>query len=203
MALFSLKPDSKMQGFSNWVQKTGAYQCKINSAVNHVNEQTGSKSILLQMETKEGQNLDVYLCYEYATIDAAGMQRAQSQIESIMMCAGIQELDPDKNGIFQALCGKYLGVVVQREESLDKKTKQVREGVVYKGCFDCKTKQTASEKQSNAQAVELDRFVATLVELKPLKNPVVSAVNHALPPMPSSAVHSAGVDDDFSSDVPF
>jgi len=198
MALFNV--NQKSLGFgSNKINKTGEYECKImTAAVKKLDD--GTLQVEIEVKNREGQDAIIRVKYWWNGIEQAEADRAMSKMGDILTCAGLQEVDPDQNGIIQPLVGKVIGIVFQREEFLSDK-KEVITFTAYKGCFDWKSKQTAQEKRDNSPAVELKRFVTTLVELKALKDPVQPAVNHAMPPMQSASVPP--VDAEFSEDVPF
>lgn len=198
MALFTLKADSKLATHSQYIRETGAYPCKILSASVHLNDSKGSESIKFEVETKDGKKANFYICISSPNFDAAQIERAYSEINSIMLCTGIQTMDADKNGIYQPLCGKDLGVVFQMEEGLYKGAVSIN--TAYRMCFVVSTGQTAQEKRDNAMAVELNRYLASLAPVKALKDPVQPAVNHA---MKTGQASGPGADDYYSDDVPY
>jgi hypothetical protein len=200
MALFSLKADSKLATHAQYIRETGAYPCKILSAAVHLNEKKGSESIKFEVESKDGKKANFYICISSPKFDAAQVERAYAEINSIMLCTDIQTMDADKNGIYQPLCGKEIGVVFQMEEGLYNGA--VTTNPTYRMCFVVSTGQTAQEKRDNAAAVELNRYLATLAPVIALKSPVQPAVNHA---MPSAPDHAAAYEESlpFDVNVPF
>ena len=199
MALFALNPTSKLATHAQYIRETGAYPCKILSASVHLNQAKGSESIKFEVETKDGKKATFYICIGSPKFDSAQIERAYAEINSIMLCVGVQTMDADKNGIYQPLCNKELGVVFQMEESLYKG--KIDTNPAYRMCFVVQTGQTAQEKRDNVQSVELNRYLASLEPVKALKSPVQSAVNHAMPPMQTGQAPVA--DADFDDDVPF
>jgi hypothetical protein len=202
MALFTLNQTSKLATHAQYIRKTGAHPCKILSASVHLNEKKGSESIKFEVESKDGKKANFYICISSPKFDASQIERAYAEVNSIMLCTGIQTMDSDKNGIYQPLCNKEIGIVFQMEEGLYNGA--VPTNPTYRMCFFVATGQTAQEKRDNAQAVELNRYLATLAPVIALKNPVQPAVNHAMPLMQTGNAPSQPVgNDDFDSDVPF
>jgi len=217
MALFSLKPDSKLATHAQYIRETGAYPCKILSASVHLNEAKGSESIKFEVESKDGKKAIFYICINSPKFDAAQIERAYAEVNSIMLCAGIETMDADKNGIYQPLCNKELGVVFQMEEGLYNGA--VTTNPTYRMCFFVATGQTAQEKRDNAQAVELNRYLLTLAPVIALKNPVQPATHSSKPALNNAGSHAlaadilnfdqsigeaiAGSGADFNSDIPF
>lgn len=199
MALFNLTPQSQLASHSQYINETGAYPCKILSASVHINQQKRSESIKFEVETlKDGKKANFWVCFSSPNFNAQQMQNAEAEINSIMLCAGVQSIQSDANGIYQALCGKQIGLVFQMEESLYKG--EVSTNSAYRMCFIIETGQTAQERRDNVQAVDLNRYLAGLAPVKVLKNPVVSAVS---PAMPTPAAIPAPDNAEFSDDVPF
>ena len=203
MALFTLNPTSKLATHSQYICETGAYPCKILSASAWINKEKGSESIKFEVETKDGKKANFWVCHSSPNFDASQCERAYAEINSIMLCAGVQTMDADKNGIYQPLCNKGVGVVFQMEEGLYKG--EISTNPAYRMCFVVQTGQTAQEKRDNVQAVELNRYLASLAPVKALKSPVQPAVTAkdfvkagaGIPNSPAAAF------DDFSEDVPF
>ena len=200
MALFSLKADSKLATHAQYIKETGAHPCKILSASVHLNEKKSSESIKFEVENKDGKKANFYICISSPKFDAAQIERAYAEVNSIMLCIGVQTMEADKNGIYQPLCNKELGIVFQMEEGLYNGA--VTTNPTYRMCFFVATGQTAQEKRDNAQAVELNRYLATLAPVIALRNPVQPAVNHAMPSMQTASNHPAG-GEVFDADVPF
>ena len=199
MALFNVNPTSKLATHAQYIRETGAYPCKILSASVHLNETKGSESIKFEVETNDGKKANFYICISSPNFNADQNERAEAEIRSMMVCIGLQTIDSDKNGIYQPLCGKNIGLVFQMEESLYKGS--VSANSAYRMCFVIETGQTSLEKRDNAQAIELNRYLASLAPVKTLKNPVQPAVNQAMPPMQTDNAPDPAAA--FDSDVPF
>ena len=200
MALFALNPTSKLATHAQYIRETGAYPCKILSASVHLNQAKGSESIKFEVETKDGKKANFYICISSPKFDASQIERAYAEVNSIMLCAGVQTMDADKNGIYQPLCNKELGVVLQMEEGLYNGA--VTTNPAYRMCFVVQSGQTAQEKRDNVQSVELNRYLLTLAPVIPLKNPVQPAVNNAMQKT-TAPDPAAAFDADFSQDIPF
>ncbi len=177
---FEAEEAARADALATQVDTTGKYIGKIVDA-QEIFARSGTKGVLLQLETKEGQTAYTRLYTLKKGDDGKLMKlRGHSQFTAILGLLGIKELvgvpgkaqvyDDEVGGKvekevkkFPQVCGKQLGFLLQKRLfTVDDGSDSY--GIELVGVFDAITGQTSTEKRENVPAVKVAQRLATLAD---------------------------------------
>lgn len=150
---------------------------------------TGQEANYLQLWTQNAQGEKIYGAKVLNALMACLKTRSIAPVKAQIMEYDhtVQNEVPVTADTYPELMNKRIGIVLQREEYLNK-LGEVKSKFNIFSCFDAETRQTATEILDKSKAERLDKLLAHLKD-KTLTKPTIQ--------QPSQSI------DDFDDDIPF